>query len=770
MPGGIESTVRRPHLYILLIFFLQLLSIRSWGDGRLGPRKNLFKVDSIKISGIKKVEKEAILEKIGVRPGIVLDNYLLRKDLGKIYSMKYFEWVEIHRRKIKGKNVLEIVVKEKPIITKIRYVGNDGINESDIKEQVKTKEFSILDVNTIKRDMANILKHYEEKGYFLASVNYELLELSSENVELVFKIKELQKVKVKKVTFLGNKAFSDDQLKSIMMTREEGFFSFMSGAGSFKEFDFQNDIEKLKYFYKMKGYLQVGVASPTITISDDRRWVFISLKINEGPRFTVNEISFQGEVLFPDDDLKKEISLKEGEHYSEESMRKDIQYLTEKYQDEGYAFANVLRQLYPVPGENRVDVDFSFEKGKIAYFGAITIKGNTKTRDKVVRRELKIREGEKYNGTALRQSKEFVNRLGFFEKGSVIFNTVSPKDRDDVLDVEITVKERNTGQISLGAGYSTSGGAFMNASISQNNFRGLGQTLSFGLTLAGNQKSFNLSFTEPYLFDSKWSAGGDIYKTINERSSSFRYEKVGATARVGYPIAEFSRLFLSYKIEDTEISAVNDPTIDPETENGVASSVRTSIVRDKRDNIFEPSKGYYLSVATEYAGVGGDKKWWKNDLDGRAFWNIAGDLVFRSRLYAARLNKIDGRRIPRTEKFVLGGSRNLRGYDFEDIGPKTSVVDSLGRTIRYNSGGLFSTFTQLELEHPLAKEAGLKWVLFFDAGYAGEYENFKLYKDYGFGFRWFSPIGVLRFEFGYPMDEGEGVAGSQFHFDIGQLF
>jgi outer membrane protein insertion porin family len=736
----------------------------------VGPRKNLFKVHQISIKGVKKVEKEAILEKISIKEGMTLDNYLLRRDMAKIYAMKYFEWVEVHRRKVKGKNVLEFLVKEKPIITKIKIVGNDGINEDDIKDQVKTKEFSILDINTIKRDMANILKHYEEKGYYLASVNYELNKVANENVELVFNIKELQKVRVKKVTFLGNKAFSDEQLKSIMMTREEHVFSFMDGSGNFKEFDFQTDVEKLKYFYKMKGYLQVGFSSPTITISEDKRWVFITLKVNEGPRFTVNEINFQGEVLFPDEELKEEISLKEGEHYSEESLRKDIQLLTEKYQDQGYAFANVLRHLYPVPGENRVDVEFSFEKGTIAYFGEITIKGNTKTRDKVIRRELRIKEGEKYNGTALRESKEFVNRLGFFEKGSVIFNTVSPKGKDDVLDVEITVKERNTGQISLGAGYSTSGGAFMNASITQNNFRGLGQILSFSLTLSGDQKSFNLSFTEPYLFDSKWLAGGDIYRTINERSTAFRYEKIGATARVAYPIYEFSRLFFSYKIEDTEISAVNDPTIDPETENGVASSVRTALVRDTRDNIYEPSKGYYMSISSEYAGVGGDKKWLKNDFDGRAFWNVYGEFVFRSRLYAARLNRIDGRRIPRTEKFSLGGARNLRGYDFEDIGPKTTVVDNVGRTIRYNSGGLFSSFTQIELEHPLAKEAGLKWVLFFDAGYAGEYENFKLYKDYGFGFRWFSPIGVLRFEFGYPMDEGDDITGSQFHFDIGQLF
>jgi len=754
----------------LLFIILSVFSINLMAQEDLGPSRDLFRVDEVTVKGIKKVEKEAILEKVRIKAGMVLDNYTLKRDIQRIYDLKYFETVEAHHKVHKGKNYLIFVVKEKPIVTKIIFEGNDEIDDEDLTAQIKTKEFAILDVNTVKVDVASIQKHYEEKGFFLASVDYGFNQTSQENIELIFKVKEFDKVKVKKVTFLGTKAFSDNELKGIMETREEGLFSFMSNSGNFKEINFDTDVERIKLFYKSKGYLQVNLGSPQITVSEDKKWVFITIKVNEGPQYTINEINFQGEVLFPENELKEKITLKKDNIYSEMDFRRDVQLLTEMYQDKGYAFANVLRDLQLVPGENKVNVNFSFEKGKIAYFGKIKVLGNSKTRDKVVRRELKIIEGEKFSGTALRESKENVNRLGFFEPNSVVFNTVTRRDRDDVLDIEIAVKERNTGQISLGAGYSTASKEFFQGSISQNNFLGLGQNLSFSVSHSRTSKTFNLSFTDPYFRDTKWIAGGDAFLTDNKQSTSLRYKKRGFDLRIGYPIFEYTRLFFTYKLEDVKITNVADPTVDEGTENGLASSITTTLSQDKRNNSFEPSKGYYFSLSSEYSGLGGDKKWFKNQFDGRFYHKIWGDLVFRSRLKIGKIESVDGKPIPRTEKFTLGGPKNLRGYNYEAIGPEETVTDENGIKRRFNKGGTFEGFTTLELEHPLAREAGLKWVLFFDAGDAGKYDNFKLNMDYGFGFRWFSPIGVLRFEFGYPINPDPRDEGSKFHFDIGQLF
>ena len=749
-----------------------LLGVSFAAEGRkdLGAEKNLFKIDAIVIKGTKKVEKESVLEKISSRPGMVLDNYLLRKDLQTIYQLKYFEQVEAYKESHKGRNRLVFKLVEKPIVSKIVFKGNNEIKEDDLLSHIKTKLHSILDVNTVQSDLMEMTKQYEEKGFFLAKISHRIKKIDQDRVELHFHIHELDKVRVKKITFLGNKAFSDEELKSIMETREESLFSFMSGSGNFRELNFKTDVERIKYFYKIKGHLQINVGVPQITVSEDRKWVFITIRINEGPQFVVNDIDFTGEVDFFEEEILQKIQTQKGKIYSEEALRRDIQFFTEKYQDKGYAFVNVLRTLHIVPGENKVDVEFSFEKGKIVSFGKIIIKGNTKTRDKVIRRELLIFEGKKFSGTLLRKSKENVNRLGFFEPKSVVFNTISLKDKDDVINVEISVQEKNTGQISLGAGYSSTEKEFFQMNVAQNNFRGLGQVLALNINYSKFNKSYSLSFTEPYLFDTKWVLGGELFNTINNAGNSFDYRKRGFAVRGGHPLSEYSRLFLTYKYESTKLGNVLNPEVDASVENGVASSVKMTLIYDKRNHRFEPTKGAYFSLGSEYVGLGGEKKWWQNEIDGRYFKRLYKELVLRYRFFASKLSKLDSREIPRSEKLSLGGARNLRGYGYEAVGPKKRVKLDNGYIREFNERGLFATFTTVELEHPLASEAGLKWVLFFDAGSAGDYKHIKLYKDYGFGLRWFSPIGVLRFEFGYPIgDEAKG-RGSQFHFDIGQLF
>jgi outer membrane protein insertion porin family len=768
-------------MIIRLIFLLCVFSFSStsFSEVSLGDHKSLFKVDKIVVEGSKKVEAEAILEKMNLKVGMTLDNYTLRNDIKKIYDMKYFDSVEAHKKVVGGKNHLVLKIVEKPIISKISFSGNDEVSSDDLSEQLKTREYNILDVNTIKGDIVILQKFYEEKGFYLANFSYDLVKNEFGGLDLIFQIKEFDKVTVKKIMFLGNHEIPDQELKAFMHTQEETLFSGMSGSGSFKEFYFKTDVEKLKYLYKTRGYLQVNIGNPIITVSEDKKWIFITIDVKEGPKFDVNDIYFNGELLFTENEMKEKIKLITGEVYSEETLRKDIQALTEMYQDKGYAFANVLRRLQIVPGENKVDIHYSFEKGKVAYFGKVIVKGNTKTRDKVVRRELRVYEGMKYSGSLLRKSKENVNRLGFFEPGSVIFNTVSPRGKDDVLDVEISVKERQTGQISLGAGYSTATKGFFQASIAQNNFRGLGQNLNLNVSLSENQKTYNLGFTEPYFMDSKWTAGADIYKTQNGLISSFASEKYGGDVRVGYPIFEYTRFFVTVRHEVTDIKDVRNPTVEIDDENGTAASIKTTLRYDKRDNIFEPTKGFYGSISFENAGFYGDQHWLKGSLEGRFYRPVYNELIFRSRVKVDQIMKtVENKNIPRTEQFQMGGSRNMRGFNYEDIGPQAFLQakdeDDPNVLTQFNTGGLFSVLGQFELEHPLIKEAGLKWVLFYDAGnvYAEEFnaDDFTLRQDYGFGFRWFSPIGVLRFEFGYPIDPNEGEDGQQFHFDIGQLF
>ena len=556
---------------ILLFFIMILLPTISISKSKeIGPVKKLFTVKKISFEGLSRIKRSTIESQIKAKVGDALTNKILNDDINNLFKLKYFEKIEAHREG----NELIFKLVERPYISKIVFEGNSDQDDDDLQEVIKTKDFSIYDNSKVQNDIRLLKKHYEDKGFYLAKIKAEDRISNDGKLELIFKVQEFDKVKVKRILFLGNKAFNDFQLKDLMETRENSLFSFMSGAGSFKEFSFQTDIERIKYFYKTKGYLQINIGKPEVTLSEDRRWIFITVKVNEGPKYTINSISFRGETLYTEDKFREKISLNEGDVYSEEALRKNIKKLTELYQDDGYAFANVLRTLNIVPGENKVDLEFSFEKGILAKIGRINITGNSKTRDKVIRRELKIEEGQKFSGTNLRISQENVNRLGFFEPGSVVFNTKSRPGLEDVIDIDISVKERNTGQISLGAGYSTATGAFMQASIAQNNFLGKGQNLTLSLNVSDVNKTYNLGFTEPYLNDTLWTAGGDIYSQNNTASRSLAYKREGFNARVGYPIFDYTRLFATYKYEDTFINEVNDPTIDESLENGVASIFR----------------------------------------------------------------------------------------------------------------------------------------------------------------------------------------------------
>ncbi len=761
-------------------------SLPIWAQGKygIGPEKTLFKIKKIKIEGLRKIEPEAILDKIKSSPGKRVTNYQLRSDIKKIYQMQFFDSVEAHQEG----GTLVFKIKEKPIVKKVFIEGNDEIDDEELKEQISLKEFNIINISNLKNDVVTIQKMYEEKGFYLSQVDYEIKKQSKETVSVIFRVKEFDKVKVKKVTFLGNKDISDDELKNFMMTQEDSTFSGLSDSGSFKEFNFQADIERLSYYYRTKGYLQVNVGNPVITVSEDRKWIFITLNITEGPQYEVREINYRGDLLFTDSELSKKTSLKPGETYSEELLRKDIQNLTEMYQDLGYAFVNVLRTLTPVKedGKNKVDINFSFEKGKIAYFGNINVRGNTKTRDKVVRRELRIEEGMKFSGSKLRISKENVNRLGFFEPGSVVFNTVSRKNRDNILDVNISVKERQTGQISIGAGYSTGTRGFLQASVRQNNFRGLGQNLNFNLSFSDVEQNYSLGLTEPYFNDTLFTVGGLVYRNRSTLIQDYTFVKEGGELRVGYPIFEYTRLFVTYGLEETDVKNAPNPSIVEEDENGIASGIEVSLVTDKRNNAFEPTNGYFTRASIEYVGLGFDQRWIRTQLEGRIYKPVYKDLIFRSRLRVSQLFETsDSRNVPRTEKFQMGGARNLRGFVIGDIGPKQifdNAADPSNPTpgdtsddVEYNVGGLYSLLGTIELEHPLVREAGLKWAVFYDFGnvyerYLGKDGDYDLRQNWGFGFRWFSPIGVLRFEFGYPLNRDGDIAANQFFFDIGQIF
>jgi outer membrane protein insertion porin family len=740
------------------------------------------KVVQIDVQGLKRIEKDAVLAKLITKVGETVSPERVRSDIQALYGMGYFDDIEVRADSVEGGARLIYSLRERPVISKIAFEGNERLSTSDLKDVIKVKEWSILDVSKVKEDIALIQKHYEDKGFFLAKVNYVIRTPNPEKpdeVELTYKISDYEKVQIKKITFLNNKRFTDEQLKGVFQeTREGSFLSFLTSSGNFKEASFKQDLQRLTYYYLDHGYMKFKYENPVVTVSDDKRWLFISIYVDEGEQYSIGTKDFSGDLLFSKEELAKDNQLNPGDVFSISKRNADIQTLTEKYQDLGYAFVNVIPKLVFHDEEKLVDLDYSFEKGNLVYFGEINVVGNSKTHDKVIRRELKIHEGELYSGSRLRQSRENVERLGFFAPGEVIFNTVSPKGKPDVLNVDITVKERSTGTVTLGAGYGSVQKFFLTSTISEINLFGRGQSLSLSGQYAADRlnKSLNLGFTDPYAFDTKWSLGFDVFAVNQVIPSRYTTRKLGFDLRAGYPVADYVYGYITYKNEGLQIedlandAALTPDLVDPDT--GVLSSVVWSMVRDKRNNRFETTGGDYQSLSLETAGLGGDKKFVKVEANNRFYHKIVGDLVFRNSTDVGHIEALGGRTLPPSEKFYLGGPNNLKGYEFFTVGPrKPSTVSELGIPL----GGVVQMYSLFELEYPILREAGLKLVAFYDAGNAfarwpKDGDPFTIRTDAGFGIRWFSPIGPLRFEWGFPFAAKPGENSPNFNFFIGPPF
>lgn len=759
--------VSRAFALVLQLLFILLVS--AFGparllaaDGVLGP------VREIRVQGNKKIEKDAIIAKLKSKVGDPAKRSVVADDIRSVHALGFFDDVSVD---YEG-GVLTVSVKERPTISNIEFEGNDQISDSDLKEVIKVKDYSILDINKVKEDIALIQKHYEEKGFYLARVSHEIRKTDKpEEVTLIYRVSDFEKVRIKKVTFINNKRFPDDRLKSVLRnTKEGGFFSWLSSSGNFKESAFKQDLQILTYFYLNEGYVKFRYENPVVTVSEDKKWLFITIYVDEGERYDVGEIDFGGDLLFEKSELAESTEMTTGQVFSIQKRNDDIQRLTEKYQDLGYAFVNVNPRMNIHDESRTVDIRYDFEKGNLVHFGEINVIGNTKTRDKVIRRELRVREGELYHGTRLRQSRERVERLGFFAPGEVVFNSITRKDNPNVVDLEISVKERSTGTVTLGMGYGSIQKFFLTTQISEINLFGRGQSLSLSGQYAADRisRALSLGFTEPYLFDSLWSAGTDVYFVSFPIPNKYLEFKNGFDFRFGHPIEDDLNAYATYKFESLQLEQVQ-PGVDISDDVGYLSSIGLSAVRDKRNNRFETTKGDYQSVATELAGVGGTKNFFKVIAEGRYYRPVLEDLVFRTKLEFGQILQTTDKNIPSAEKFYLGGPNNLKGFNTFTVSPRSPAPALVPL------GGSTEFLYIAEFETPLIKEAGLKLVFFYDMGnsYANfhEFTSFDIVKkDVGFGLRWFSPIGPLRFEWGFPINPGFNEDDVVFNFFIGPPF
>jgi outer membrane protein insertion porin family len=767
------------------------------------------KVTKITLKGNHKIENDAITARLVSKIGEPYSPEHIRQDVEAIFKSGYFYDVRVERIDAPDGSIeLVYALVEKPSVVEVDFSGNSELETDELRESAGLKAFEILNMSKIRTATDKMQKLYEDKGFFLARITPKIeTVVEGESVKLTFQVQENEKVRVKRITILGNHNIPDGKLKGAMQTQEGGFFSFISGSGAYKQDTFDRDMKLIEYLYINEGYIQSRIDRPQVYVTPDKKGVYITIRVDEGDRFKVGNVDFAGDLLFDRDDLFESVEIDGSGWYAHETLLKDMRGLQAKYGDLGYAYANIIPRTLIREREKVVDITFEIDKGNKVHFGRINVVGNSKTWDKVLRRELTIHEGELYNETRKRESLDNIKRLGYFD--DVSFNASTPPDDPDVMNLDIVIKERNTGQIQVGAGYSTYSHFIFNGQVNEINLFGSGRKAGLSIDFSKNQSLFNLNFTEPYFLDTDWSLGFDLYQS-KRILQEYQETKKGGAVRIGHPLAPYLRGFVRYKLEEIEIKLdpiYGDPDLfpvptpaDPNPKgnpNGLASSLTFTLEYDKRNDRFAPSKGIYSSISLEYAGLGGDKRYTQGFFNTRFYQKLFWEVVFRNSLTYGFVRSNDPNQDPPyNELFKLGGANSLRGFDWYSIGRQKYsqkryaclTTDPLPAGCPLRSGpalpgdaaqgkaylpfgGTQEAIYQAEFEFPLISEAGIKGVLFYDIGQAEnvlELNGFR--SDVGFGFRWFSPIGPLRFEWGFPLARQTEERAVNFQFAIGAPF
>lgn len=734
------------------------------------------KVASIDIRGNKKIELPAIQGRLTLKPGDPYTAENVRGQIKILYETGYFEDVQVETESTPEGVALTFVVQEKPFITEIVFDGNEELSDDKLKEKITIKSQAFLDQQQAKESAEKIRLAYQEEGFFSAQVIPIVQTLDEDRKRLTFFIKEGEKAKIKTVNFEGMRAATKNEMFKVTATREwvpwYGLFtdlklpSFLSDAGVLKREEMNNDVERIREVLLNKGYLNAQVGLPTVELSEDKKWFIVTYAINEGEPFTVAEVGFRGNTVFEEPELRDKMKIKPGEIFQRQKIRDEITRLTDLYGSKGYAFADVVPNVNPNPEERTATIIFNIKEGEMMRIRQININGNDKTKDNVIRRELRVDEQDVIDTPSLKRSFQRLNNLNFFETVEILPQQVDA----DKVDLNVRVKEKPTGQFSIGGGFSTLDKLVAIADITEGNLGGNGWMGRIRGQL-GQQRTLGLiTFRNPYLNDSLTSMQIDVYRSMTNYITYFE-KKSGASLTFGRWLSEYVSGSVSFVAEQLNFS---DPTIDaPELilsqlGNQSTTGFRTTLARDTRDYFLDPRTGLRTSVGLDFGTpyLGGTNNFVKYYLDAIKYTPLPFDTRFSIHARYGAAEGLNGKPIPLTERFFVGGINTMRGFVFGRAGPVTPSGSLLGaaKELIFNNDFIFT----------ISSEAKLNGVIFFDWGNGfddGESVSFgALRKAAGIEGRWISPFGPLRAAYGINLDPREGERKGVFEFTIGSLF
>ena len=760
------------------------LAVAVWLAGAGGASGQLLDpgepvVRGIEVKGLQRIDPAGVRAKIYTSVGSELDRDRLSEDIKRIYRLGFFEDVQAYfRNHAEGGIILQFRIVERPTISKITYeIDGDHLDEDAIKEVVDLKRFAIVDEAAIQRNLGKIRDLYVEDGYFMVETSFELFPSGRNGMEVILRVFEGEKVLIRRVDFVGNQDLSDATLKNAMITKEGGWLAFLSNAGQFNPAMFDGDVQQLQLLYLHKGYVQAKIDHPVISLAPDRSSLSLLVRVHEGPQYQVGEIEVamsDGEWLIPQEELLALSSFKEGETFDYMKIRQDEQAIGDAFRDLGYANAHVSSDYRPDEKTRIVDFVYRIQKGQLVHIGRIDIRGNRSTRDKVIRRELKIAEGDLYSSSKLRRSQQRVQALGFFETVELTPRTGSDPGR---MDVTIDVTEQNTGTFQVGAGFSSYESFLLTATVAKENFLGRGQSLQAQATLSALRKMFSVNFFEPYFLDSRWTFAFDIFN-FSESFTTFNRLRTGGKMSWGYRLTDHLAVSLTYTLEQVEAQLFGTKIpLSIASQDGRTSSFKGTLSYDSRDNRLFPSDGNFTTVSLEHAdpNIGSENSFDRAVARTRFYFPLPLNMVFKTNLTLGIISTPKGEAIPLFERFFVGGIYNLRGYGRNSVGEELQVADVPDDGLRpFVIGGAKELIFNAELEFPIFAEVRIKGVLFFDAANAwGSYEPMDLgtlQASTGLGVRWHSPVGPLRFEWGWPLNPRPGDEPMVFEFTIGNSF
>ncbi|MCW5892583.1 MAG: outer membrane protein assembly factor BamA [bacterium] len=749
----------------------------------------------IVVDGNVRVEEDAIRVHMKTRDGQPFSQEALDEDIKAVYRMGFFDQVTAEVTPDPGGKGVDVVftVKERPLVRAVTLEGNDKLTKEELDGALRVRPHTILDAEKARQGIEAAKKLYAEKGYLDARITYTTTPVGENEVDVVYTIEEQEPVRVQEIEFEGNEAFSDRQLSRLLQTQEEWILTPFTGAGNLNKDVLRTDVERLTAFYYDNGYVTVRIDEPQIERSD--AGLKITIKIDEGDQFNVGRVGIEGRDLPPDvDAMAGSLTTKSGETFSASTLRQDVQTLTERLSEDGFAFASIEPATTIEPEAKTVDVIFEVERGKPVVVDKIEVTGNTKTRDYVVRREMRLQEQELFSGTRLRKSREALQRLGFFNEVNV--TTRKAPASEDRMDVVVDVKEAQTGAFSAGAGFSSADSLLFNVRIQENNLFGRGQRLVLNADVGSIRRNIILSFTEPYFMGTPLTAGFDVF-SWRLRFEDFARDGTGGGVQFTYPVTAFGwdslwgfpldevRIGADYRLERAAIEDIDfDATASIRAEEGssLISSITPRISRNTLNHFFDPTSGSVQDLSIEIAGLGGEQ-FYKAEARSRWYWTFLKTKTFGDFTYSLGATAgygvgnagADGDELPLFERYFPGGINSIRGFETRTLGPRELRKNRYGTVISSSPiGGSSQFILNNEVIFPLVPSIGLKGVVFVDAGnaYGGD-QDISLDNTRaaaGGGVRWLSPLGPLRVELGVPIKDKKRDQTSLLLFSFGGPF